>query len=96
MKQALPLSFYTVQLVANFSWVFIYLEAKDLLAVSFTFLCFNLILTHYPVKLKPATITDHILYWYMVISNTVPHFDLQLSIIILFPMGLNLCCDCMS
>ena len=45
MKQALPLSFYTVQLVANFSWVFIYLEAKDLLAVSF-------------VGLQPTVIAD--------------------------------------
>ena len=34
MKQALPLSVYCLQLVANFSWVFIYLEAQDLLAVS--------------------------------------------------------------
>mgnify|MGYP003935991011 CR=1 FL=1 len=39
MKQALPLSLYTVQLVANFSWVFIYLEARDLLAVSSGEIC---------------------------------------------------------
>ncbi|XP_063684494.1 translocator protein-like [Bolinopsis microptera] len=39
MKQALPLSLYTVQLVANFSWVFIYLEARDLLAAFIELCC---------------------------------------------------------
>lgn len=38
-KQALPLSFYTVQLVANFSWTFIFAEAHELLLAFIEICC---------------------------------------------------------